>query len=184
MSFFSSAFLKLCTLVCLLSFGSGLCAKPEKKPNLQTVLTELSKASKTSLDTADAIDLVDHVEKWEKLITVADVFSGFISAQIESAATKIEDFKKKSRANPSKARLYGSLVGHTKEQVEQLKQIKSAIDLGAGRLKNQVKRIRSNPEAAEILEAKARQRQILNKVEQLNKGVVSPELEKVLREAE
>ena len=184
MSFFSSAFLKLCILGCLLSFGSGLYAKPEKKPTLQTVLSELSKASKNATGEADALDLVDQVEKWENLIKVSDALSGMVSVQIERSGATIADFRKKSLANPSKARLYDSLASSAQEQLDQLKQVKGAIEVAVGRLKKEVKRIRSDPEAAEILEFKAKQRRIQKKVEQLNKGVVPPELERALKEAE
>lgn len=167
----------------LLMSASGLRAKPEAKPNLPALLAEITKASKAASGKADALDLVDQVAKWEQLVKVSASLSALITIQIESSESMIADFGKKALANPTKARLYNSLTDDSKQQLEQLKQVRAAIDVSVARLKKEVKRVRDDPDAAELLELKAKQRRILKKVDQLD-SVVSPELERALKEAE
>jgi len=184
MRFFAFPFLKARVLVgVLLALASGLYAKPEAKPNLQALITEISKASKSASGKADAVDLVDQIAKWEQLIKVSAHLSALITAQIESSETMLEDFRKKALANPSKARLYDSLANNSTQQIGQLRQVKGAIASAVERLRKEVARVRGNPEAAEILELRAKQRLIRQKVHRLN-SVVSPEIEQVLEETE
>lgn len=184
MRLFASPFLKVCIFVwVLLAIASGLYAKPEAKPNLQAILTEIAKASKGASGKADAVDLVDQVAKWEQLIKVSASLSALITAQIESSETMLEDFRKKALANPSKARLYETLANNSKQQIGQLRQVKGAIGSAVERLRKEVARVRENPDAAEILELRAKQRLIMQKVGKLN-SVVSPEVEQALKEAE
>jgi len=184
MVFFASPFLKVSVLAwVLLAIASGLYAKPEAKPNLQALITEISKASKSASGKADAVDLVDQIAKWEQLIKVSTHLSTLITAQIESSETMLEDFQEKAIANPSKARLYDSLANNSKQQLGQLRQVKDAVEVAARRIKKEVQRVRDDPEASEILELRAKQRLLIRKVDKLN-SVVSPEVQKVLKEAQ
>ena len=162
---------------------SVLHAKPKDKPDLRELITEISRASKLASGKADAVDLVDHVTKWEQLIKVSDHLSKLINAQIDSMESTLEEFKNKAIANPSKARLYDSLASDSKEQISQLGQVKEAIAIAAERLRMEVARVRENPEAAEILQLRTKQRLIRQKVDKLD-SLVSPEVTRALEEAE
>jgi hypothetical protein len=95
----------------------------------------------------------------------------------------LEEFKNKALANPSMARLYHSLASDSKKQIIQLGQVKEAIAIAAERLRMEVARVRENPEAAEILELRTKQRLIRQKVNKLD-SLVSPEVTRALEEAE
>ena len=183
MMHFASPFFKVRVLIGgLLAIASGLYAKPEAKPDLQALITEISKASKSASGKADAVDLVDQVAKWEQLIKVSASLSALMTAQIESTEGMLDDFREKALANPSKARLYDSLANNSTQQIGQLRQVKRAIVVAAERLRKEVARVRENPEALEILELRAKQRLIRQKVHKLN-SVVSPEVKQALKEA-
>ena len=61
--------------------------------------------------------------------------------------------------------------------------MKEAIAIAAERLRMEVARVRENPEAAEILELRTKQRLIRQKVNKLD-SLVSPEVTRALEEAE